>query len=351
MSAGPAPADHPPADQPPTDQHLTVLRGMVLEIQRMSTEDGPGLRTTVFMKGCPLACQWCHNPESISAKPQLVWQGTGCIGCLICVETCKQGALSSESEGIIINREICCGCGSCADQCPSLSMMLLGQEWSSEDLVDELAKDRAYFNTSNGGIAGGISGGVTLSGGEATLQHAFVHQVLKGLQAVGIHTALDTCGMSSPEVLKKLLRHTDLLLFDIKDMDDCRHRKFTGASNVRILENLKRLPELIKETQTRRPRLWIRTPVIPDATDTNENIAAIGAFIATHLDGLVQRWELCAFNPLGKDKYTRLGKTWGYENTPTMEKSRMDSLFKTAVESGVDKTIVARSGAVVKEEK
>ncbi len=332
-----------PEGQFPKGQFPKGQRGMVLEIQRMSTEDGPGLRTTVFMKGCPLSCQWCHNPESISPKPQLVWQETGCIGCLICVETCEHGALSSGPEGMMINRDLCCGCGKCADQCPSLSMTLLGKEWSPQDLVNELIKDQAYFKTSKGGV--------TLSGGEATLQHAFVHQVLKGLQACGIHTALDTCGMSSTKILKKMLRWTDVLLFDVKEMDDLRHREFTGSSNGRILKNLKQLPELLRETRT---QLWIRTPIIPGATDREENIEAIGAFITDHLEGQVIRWELCAFNPLGQDKYTRLGKTWAYENTGTMEKSRMDSLYRIAVESGVDKTIVVQSGSVsqlIKEEK
>ncbi|MBI9091703.1 MAG: glycyl-radical enzyme activating protein [Desulfobacterium sp.] len=309
-------------------------RGMVLEIQRMSTEDGPGLRTTVFLKGCPLACDWCHNPESISPKPQLVWQGTGCIGCGICIETCENNALSLTPGGVVINRDLCQGCGHCADQCPSLSITLLGVTWTAQDLVKELAKDRAYFQSSRGGV--------TLSGGEATLQHEFSLEVLKGLQAQGIHTALDTCGMTAISILEKLLGHTDLLLFDIKEMDETRHKSFTGASNAIILENLMQLPGLLKKHPT---ELWIRTPIIPGATDRDDNIRSMGSFIALHLKDTVCRWELCAFNTLGKDKYTRLGKTWAHETTLPMEKRRMDNLVETALESGLDRAIVVHTGA------
>lgn len=323
---------------------------MVLEIQRMSTEDGPGLRTTVFLKGCPLACDWCHNPESISPAPQLVWQGTGCIGCGICMETCENNALSLTPTGItadgltaggmVINRDLCQGCGGCADQCPSLSITLLGETWTAQDLVHELAKDEAYFQSSQGGV--------TLSGGEATLQHKFAFEVLKGLQAQGIHTALDTCGMTSQGILEKLLAHTDLLLFDIKEMDEARHKAFTGSSNATILENLRQLPLLLEKHPT---QLWIRTPIIPGATDLDDNIQAMGSFIVRHLKDKVSRWELCAFNTLGKDKYIRLGKTWAHETTLPMEKNRMDALVETAIasiaalESDLDRTIVVHTGA------
>lgn len=132
------------------DPKGTDPRGSVLEIQRMSTEDGPGLRTTVFLKGCPLKCGWCHNPESISSSPQLVWNAVGCIGCNTCVDTCPLGALAVESKAIVIDRERCNGCGACARECPTMSMVLLGETWQAGDLVSELAKDDAYFLKSKG---------------------------------------------------------------------------------------------------------------------------------------------------------------------------------------------------------
>ncbi len=310
-------------------------QGIVLELQRMSTEDGPGLRTTVFLKGCPLKCLWCHNPESISLAPQLVWNGAGCIGCGICVDTCSRGALTAAPGGMAINREKCRGCGECAKECPTLSMVLLGEPWRANDLVNELSKDDAYFSSSGGGV--------TLSGGEATLQHDFTLAVLKGLHGAGIHTALDTCGLCSFNRLEKLLPFTDLLLFDIKEIDGKRHERFTASSNDRILGNLKQLPDLLGGTKT---DLWIRTPIIPDTTDQEDNILGIGDFIVNHMKGRVSRWELCAFNNLGKEKYTRLGKEWTYENALPMERKIMKALHHAALRSGVDKEIVFRSGSV-----
>lgn len=317
------------------DPKGTDPRGIILEIQRMSTEDGPGLRTTVFLKGCPLKCRWCHNPESISPLPQLVWNGVGCIGCNTCVDTCPLGALSAKSKAIVIDRERCNGCGACAQECPTLSMVLLGETWRAKDLVNELAKDQAYFLKSKGGV--------TLSGGEATLQRTFTHGVLKGLKARGIHTALDTCGMCSFDCLETLVPVTDLLLFDIKEIDARRHEKFTGVSNERILENLKQLPGLLGALKT---DLWIRTPIIPGATDREEIIGAIGEFIVNNLDGRVSRWELCAFNNLGKEKYTRLGRQWAYGSTLLVERKKMEALSLEAVKTGVGEGIVFWSGSV-----
>ena len=175
--------------------------GLVLEIQRMSTEDGPGLRTTVFFKGCSLTCTWCHNPESISPHPQVHWIDSRCIACKTCLDTCPKGALSLTPEGISIDRSLCDGCGVCVEACPSTALEQLGRQWTIADLVHEVLKDRVYFEKSGGGI--------TVSGGEPTLQTDFVADFLKRIRAQGIHTALDTCGLCNRQSLDKLLPYYD----------------------------------------------------------------------------------------------------------------------------------------------
>jgi len=311
-------------------------QGIVLDIQRMSTEDGPGLRTTVFLKGCSLKCTWCHNPESISLTPQIVWNGVNCIGCGICIETCENKALVARDGKIIIDRKHCQSCGNCADECPGLAMECLGKTWDCDELVAELAKDRAYFLTSKGGV--------TISGGEATLQSQFVLQVLKGLKQKNIHTALDTCGHCSKDVLSKLLSHTDLILYDIKAIDPVCHMQFTSSSNDKILTNLIHLSNLIHKKKDDH-ELWVRTPVIPMATATKENIKGIGNFIAENLNDSVTKWELCTFNNLCRDKYLRLGLTWDFNDHELITQNEIDDLYGTAKNSGVDPKIVVWSGS------
>jgi len=311
-------------------------KATILEIQRLSTEDGPGIRTTIFFKGCTLGCRWCHNPESISPHPQVHWISNQCIGCKICLETCPEGALTFTPDGNRIDRNLCTGCGLCAEECPGDALAILGQSWELEDLFQEIIKDRAYFKTSGGGV--------TLGGGEPTLQALFCCVLLKKLKEAGIHTALDTCGMCSPEALEGLLPYTDLLLFDLKEIDPKKHERFTGIRNDRILKNLTRVRDFM-ESSGHPKELWIRTPIIPDATVTDENIRGIGKFIATNLCGLVKRWELCAFNNLCKDKYSRLDLTWAYKDCELFSRLQMGKMAAVARNSGVDPAIVLWSGS------
>ncbi len=309
-------------------------KGTILEIIRMSTEDGPGLRTTVFFKGCSLNCVWCHNPESISMKPQIQWLGTNCIGCGICVETCPEKALEKTPKGIKIKRTLCNGCGLCAEECPTTAMELLGKKWNAQDLADELVKDRVYFEQSGGGV--------TLSGGEAALQNDFCPALLKKLKRRGIQTALDTCGQIPRISLVEVLPYVDILLYDLKEIDTRKHKQFTGSGNEKILDNIIFAAEYIK-THVPQKTFWIRTPVIPQATDTPENIRGIGDFINAHLHKTVSRWELCAFNNLCCDKYRRLEIDWPYADTELQERSRMEELCQIA-RSAVTSSIVCWSG-------
>jgi len=316
--------------------HPKTQKGTILEIIRMSTEDGPGIRTTVFFKGCPLNCQWCHNPESISSKPQIQWIETSCIGCGICVETCPQKALAQDkAKGMTINRALCNGCGLCTEECPTTAMELLGKKWTVHDLANELVKDRVYFDQSGGGV--------TLSGGEAALQHDFCLALLKELRGRDIQTALDTCGQVSQTLLASLLPYVDLLLYDLKEIDPDRHKIFTGANNKKILANAV-FAAHFKKNHPYPKTLWIRTPVIPGATDTVENIRGLGDFINNNLEGAVDRWELCAFNNLCRDKYKRLDMDWSFAQKDLPERAQMEELTRIA-QSRVSPSMVCWSGS------
>ena len=244
-----------------------TTNGRLLEIQRMSTEDGPGIRTTVFLKGCYLSCQWCHNPESISFTPQLQWLKSNCIGCRSCVSVCPNQALSFIEDDITIDRNSCKADGVCTEECPSGALELMGKDVSVEEVVKEVLKDKSFFEKSGGGV--------TLSGGEPIMQHDFASAFFKKIKENGIHTALDTCGLGIPAAYEKILPYTDLILYDIKEIDPEKHRQFTGNSNEKVLENLKLISEWMNINHMPK-ELWIRTPIIPDATDTEENLLGIG---------------------------------------------------------------------------
>ena len=320
------------ATLPEADPEQTAL---LFEIQRLSTEDGPGIRTTVFFKGCSLNCRWCHNPESISARPDLHWIAARCIGCGTCATVCGEDALRATEDGVTIDRVRCTVCGRCAAECPSTALELIGTRWRLNDLVGEVLKDRAYF--ANGG-------GVTAGGGEPGLQAPFLAAFLKALKKEGLHTAVDSCGGYPKPMLDAFLPFTDLVLYDLKGIDSDRHRTWTGRTNEPILENLLTIRDRMAGGDPPHT-LWVRTPVIPEATADPAVIAEIGRWLADHLDGVVARWELCAFNNLCRDKYRRLDRDWPYMEQPLLTRDVMERLSETARRSGVDPAIVHWSGS------
>jgi pyruvate formate lyase activating enzyme len=308
----------------------------------MSTEDGPGLRTTVFLKGCSLACSWCHNPESIPARSQTTWHPSRCIGCRECADRCPEAAISYTADSVRIDRERCVGCGTCAEECPGAALEVLGQLWSVDALVRELARDRAYFESSGGGVS--------ISGGEPTLQPRFVAGLLDRCRELGLHAALDTCGQCGQSQLLDLARRAHLLLYDLKTIDADAHRRFTGHSNRRILENLLAVRDLLASS-VHPPELWIRTPLIPGATATEDNLRDIGRFLLDcGLQARVARWELCAFNNLCREQYRRLGRTWDFAEVELMAEDELRRCAEWARSSGVDPAVVVPSGATRIEE-
>lgn len=291
------------------------MKTFVLDIQKMSTEDGPGIRTTVFLKGCNLQCSWCHNPESIDFSQNIYWLKNSCIGCKSCIAVCKNNAISMEEQGIHIDSSLCDFCQSCVLHCPTNSIEIKGKEIGGEELIKEIVKDKAYYDSSGGGV--------TFSGGESVLHWQFLLPILVRLKEMGLHIAIDTAGSYPYALLEHLLPYVDLVLYDIKHIDSDIHKKHTDAKNDLILQNAINLGKL------NTPKVWVRTPIIPDATDDEQNILGIGEFIKQNMPH-IERWELVSFNNLATQKYQLLGKVWRYEGASLMTKDKMENLCNIA---------------------
>ncbi len=300
--------------------------GIVTNIQRCSTEDGPGIRTTVFFKGCPLKCLWCHNIEAIAPDPRVVWYAVKCIGDQACVQACPESALELTPDGMKVDRNLCKVCGTCEEACPTGAIKVMGKLWTAEDLVQELLRDKVFFITSNGGV--------TLSGGEATYQPDFATQVASGLQKNGVHVALDTCGYCSEKVMRHILPRVDMILYDLKIMDPERHKQYTGVPLDRVLANAHIVAKSGKP-------VWIRTPVIPEHTDDEKNVRSIARFIVENMHN-VERYDLLAFNKMCTEKYTLFDMVYPLKDADLMTQETMERLAGIARDEGVSN--VAWSG-------
>ena len=303
------------------------------------------MRTTVFLKGCPLRCSWCQNPEGMRGEREIGWDAATCIHCSECVAACPAGALVEAPQGLVRDRSKCTHCGACVAVCPARAMEYTAREWTLDALLAEVLKDREYYRT--------FGGGVTVSGGEPLCQAEFVSALFQQLHATDVPTALDTCGLAPKAALAAVLAHTDHVLYDLKLRDPVRHEQHTGQSNRLILENLLTVAETIRSARAvrngppeRAMKLWIRTPLIPGATATAENLAGIGAFICKHLADVVDRWELCAFNNAGVAKYRKLGLTWAFAAVPLMNRQTVEALEQSALASGFAREKLVVSGLI-----
>ena len=295
------------------------MSGMIFNTQKYSIYDGPGIRTTVFLKGCPLSCSWCHNPESQSFQKELVRFGSRCIGCGECVRSCKAGALKSSDHLIERDEAACISCFSCAAVCFTGAVEEVGRKVEASELVKELEKDVIFYDSSQGGV--------TLSGGEPLAQPEFVLELLQRCKEKGIHTVLDTSGFGSPEALEAISRSTDLFLYDLKLMDEKRHIEYAGVSNRVILENLKLLKKLGK-------KIWIRLPLIPGINDDEENIKATADFISSVSP--VEQVNLLPYHNISMEKYRRLLKSYKGYNIPVPTKKDIEKTAALYEQHGVN---------------
>jgi pyruvate formate lyase activating enzyme len=285
--------------------------GLVSHVQRYSLHDGPGIRTTVFLKGCPLRCAWCHNPENLAPRPEVLVFESRCVRCGACASVCPQPGENRASE--------CRHCGACVAVCPTGAREIVGRSMTVGEVMDEIEADRVFYDESGGGV--------TFSGGEPLMQHGFLRTMLETCRSRGVHTAVDTCGYAPWEVLEALAPWTDLFLYDLKLMDDARHREFTGVSNAVILENLEALDRA-------RARLWLRIPVIPGINDTPVEIAAMAQF-ARALNQ-VSQIHLLPYHRTGIHKFERLGRPYRLEKVGVPPAERLEWARQQFAALGLD---------------
>ncbi len=283
---------------------------LIVDLKRGSEEDGPGIRTTVFFKGCPLSCEWCQNPETIDQGVEIGFYPQSCIGCFDCEGACQQGAILKEAEARI-DRSRCDACGRCAEVCPDKGLRKIGKFYEIEALVDIILRDRAFYETSGGGA--------TLSGGEPTLWPAYTGELLRRLKLEGIHTTLQTCGyFEYTTFAEKILPWLDLIMYDLKLISSKEHRKYTGRDNQKILENFQRL---LNEGIKVIPRI----PLVPGFTTSKENLKGIGGFLKQNK---VKEYSLLPYNPLGLGKWEVLGKKKPLLPTTWMSKQEEENCHK-----------------------
>lgn len=267
---------------------------LVFDIKRYAINDGPGIRITIFMKGCPLSCVWCHNPEGISPRKEKLYTKKKCIGCRTCVDACPQKALTPTTEGIVTEKELCTLCGTCAEVCPALAMEISGREYSTEQLMKEIEKETLFMDCSEGGV--------TFCGGEPLMHPDKLLELLRLCGEQGIHRVVDTTLYARPEIVREVMNHSELFLVDLKLMDSEKHRQLCGVPNERILSNLKLVAQAGHE-------FHIRIPLIEGANADEENITRSASFLAS-LPWQRRTVNLLLYHDIGKGKHEKMGTVY-----------------------------------------